>query len=387
MIDIVAENERNLKNVRQIGTPGEEDKIYIENEVYKRIHAEDYAERRIFIFMGHTEKENNRYMTFVEAAIPVPDIEFVQNIPQWSSHAWSDIFQEIKRSYDNTIIVGWAMDIKGFSPDLTPELEAVHREQFGGAHQVLFLMDSVEGEEHFYLNKGKSMQKKEGFFVYYSPKPRQTHETEVTVEVPEEAVLRNGRSRLLMDSIQQEKQRGGHRAASYAMTAAVLLLIGLVGFGVYQDRIKLSSLEKAVNTMGNHLEPVTESDTETLNLIPIRELPSGEIQRVDDTEGKQENSEGKSTGNEPDDNEKQDAAQTSVDLPGSGEPSSEIPDDDEAEDVNAAVSDYYVVRKGDTLSAISKKFYGSTAYIEKLADLNHLENCDDIRVGQKLLLP
>ena len=387
MIDIVAEKERNLKNVRQIGTPGEEDKIYIENEVYKRIHAEDYAERRIFIFMGHTEKENNRYMTFVEAAIPVPDIEFVQNIPQWSSHAWSDIFQEIKRSYDNTIIVGWAMDIKGFTPELTPELEAVHREQFGGAHQVLFLMDSVEGEEHFYINKGKSMQKREGFFVYYSPKPRQEHEAEVTVEVPEEAVLRNGRSRLLMDSIQQEKQSIGHRASSYAVTAAVLLLIGLVGFGVYQDRIKISGLEKAVSSMGSHLEPVTETDTETLNLIPVRDLPSGDIHKVDDTEGKQENTEGQSTQNEPDDTEGQEAAQTSAELPGSGESSEETPPEEQTTDVDAAVSDYYVVRKGDTLSGISKRFYGSIAYVEKLADLNHLEDCDDIRIGQKLLLP
>lgn len=380
MIEIVSENERNLKNVRQIGTPCEEDKIYIENEVYKRIHAEDYAERRIFIFMGHTEKENHRYMTFVEAAIPVPDIEFVQNIPQWSSHAWSDIFQEIKRSYDNTIIVGWAMDIKGFSPEMTPELEAVHREQFGGAHQMLFLMDSVEGEEHFYVNKGKSMQKKEGFFIYYSPKPQQTREAEVTVEVPEEAVLRNGRSRLLMDSGLQEKSGKGHRVYSYAMTAAVVLLIGLVGFGVYQDRIKLSSLEKTVSTMGSHLDSVSESDTETLNLVPINELPSGEIQRADDTEGTQENS-------EPEDTQKEGSTQTSADVQGGGEQSSETQSGDETKDVGTAVPDYYVVQKGDTLSGISKKYYGSLAYIEKLAELNQLDNRDDIRVGQKLLLP
>ena len=31
MIDIVMDKERNLKNLKQIGTPKEDDKIYIEN--------------------------------------------------------------------------------------------------------------------------------------------------------------------------------------------------------------------------------------------------------------------------------------------------------------------------------------------------------------------
>ena len=81
------------------------------------------------------------------------------------------------------------------------------------------------------------------------------------------------------------------------------------------------------------------------------------------------------------------AAQTSAELPGSGESSEETPPEEQTTDVDAAVSDYYVVRKGDTLSGISKRFYGSISYVEKLADLNHLEDCDDIRIGQKLLLP
>ena len=43
MIDIETKNERDLKNIRQIGMPTQEDKIYIENAVYARIHEEDYA--------------------------------------------------------------------------------------------------------------------------------------------------------------------------------------------------------------------------------------------------------------------------------------------------------------------------------------------------------
>ena len=102
MIDIVSGPDRDLKNIRQMGTPAEGDKVYIENAAYARIHEEDYDEKRVFIFMGHTECENGIYTIFVEAAIPVRDMEFSQNIPQWCTHAWSDVFREIKRSYENS---------------------------------------------------------------------------------------------------------------------------------------------------------------------------------------------------------------------------------------------------------------------------------------------
>ena len=55
MIDIAEGPGRDLKNIRQIGTPAEGDRIYIDNAAYARVHEETYEERRVFIFMGHTE--------------------------------------------------------------------------------------------------------------------------------------------------------------------------------------------------------------------------------------------------------------------------------------------------------------------------------------------
>jgi nucleoid-associated protein YgaU len=47
----------------------------------------------------------------------------------------------------------------------------------------------------------------------------------------------------------------------------------------------------------------------------------------------------------------------------------------------------YVVQTGDTLTAISQRIYGSDSRVQEIAELNKLENSDDIRAGQKLLLP
>jgi nucleoid-associated protein YgaU len=47
----------------------------------------------------------------------------------------------------------------------------------------------------------------------------------------------------------------------------------------------------------------------------------------------------------------------------------------------------YTVRLGDTLIGISKKIYGSESMVNEIAELNDIENTDEIHEGQKLLLP
>lgn len=47
----------------------------------------------------------------------------------------------------------------------------------------------------------------------------------------------------------------------------------------------------------------------------------------------------------------------------------------------------YTVRPGDTLSKISKDFYGDANKYPQIAKANHLDNPDQIKVGQQLLIP
>ena len=47
----------------------------------------------------------------------------------------------------------------------------------------------------------------------------------------------------------------------------------------------------------------------------------------------------------------------------------------------------YTVRPGDTLSKISKNFYGDANKYGQIAKANNLDNPDQIKVGQQLLIP
>ena len=175
MIEIVTNKERNLRNVTQIGTPREDNKIYIENLAYTRLKDDGYASKNVFVLMGHTECMENRYITFVEAIIPVNTIDFAGNLPKWNDYVWKDVFREIKRLYEDMIIVGWALDLKGMTPKITPELERIHKEHFSSIHQLLFLMDSLEGEETVYVQKGNSLTPKDGFYIYYCTRAKSEH--------------------------------------------------------------------------------------------------------------------------------------------------------------------------------------------------------------------
>lgn len=51
------------------------------------------------------------------------------------------------------------------------------------------------------------------------------------------------------------------------------------------------------------------------------------------------------------------------------------------------IARYYEVKRGDTLYLISKKIYGDTSHVKKICEINQITDPDNIRYGQKLILP
>lgn len=273
MIEIVMDQERNLKNLKQIGTPREENKIYIENLAYSKMKEDSYQDKRIFVLMGHTERMEGRYATFVEAVIPVREPEFSGTVPQWTNGMWSQVFRDIKRTCEDMIIVGWAVDLRGMTPKVTPELERVHREHFGGVHQVLFLMDSLEQEETFYIYKENCLVAKDGFYIYYRARKNdnktkqaeqqrtegfqiidlnksgeevaETKTVDVDIQAEQRSVSPRGQYRQMMQ--QSKKSEGG----STGVAIAAAMLIFIIAVGVYENRDAI---------LGSQGTPSTEAD-------------------------------------------------------------------------------------------------------------------------------
>lgn len=279
MIEIVMDKERNLKNLKQIGTPREDNKIYIENMAYSKIREASYQDKRVFVLMGHTERMEGRYATFIEAVIPVREAEFSGNTPQWSNSMWSQVFREIKRIYEDMIIVGWAVDIRGMAPSMTPELERVHREHFGGVHQVMMLCDSLEKEETFYIYKENKLVPKDGFYIYYrarknDDKPRQEARTQsegfrvidfnkeeeeesplssvdLDIDPTKRETLRGGRYRQMMQQKVREPE-----SSNAGLAIAVAMLVFVLAVGVYENR------ESILGSQGNYSTEADATDSQ-----------------------------------------------------------------------------------------------------------------------------
>jgi hypothetical protein len=306
MIDVIVEKERNLKNLKQIGTPQKDDRIYVENLVYAKIKEENHKERTVHVLMGHTERMNGTYATFVEAAIPVNDMEYSGGTPRWNNKIWNGVFREIKRLYENMIIVGWEYDMKGLSPKMTKELERIHREFFGGIHQIFLLMDSTEKEETFYAYKESCLIPKEGFYIYYhsksspgthpvpkfemidlnqeltSEEPTDIEDREVKNSIGEDVVpIKGGRYRELLQKKQQVEEKDG---SNLGIVVAVALLIFVIGVGAYENRdtlfkekggtphkeagYALSETTEDVDTKASGTEVITSDTTIPVEIIP-----------------------------------------------------------------------------------------------------------------------
>lgn len=325
MIDIVTEKESKIRNIKQIGTPQEEDRIYLSDGAYRQMHENHYEDKSVFVLMGHTENSNGRYATFVEAAIYVQDISFERNIPIWNNQIWKNVYTKIKNEYEDLIIVGWGMDIKGFPPRETPELEKVHREQFGGIHQLLFLMNSLEQEEYFFINKNNRLSKKTGFFVYYQVKPKAQQISEkkegsvkVDIEIPEplmegERVTRAARGRY-RELLKQQKQFAdmtsysstiGHthekmldlskasnatkeHRMSYGLVAVIALLVVAIGGNAMSAGGFSAQVKTAVETMGksvgNGETNLPSTDTAKTVKEAVEEIGDTEEEMEQDTQ-------------------------------------------------------------------------------------------------------
>lgn len=51
------------------------------------------------------------------------------------------------------------------------------------------------------------------------------------------------------------------------------------------------------------------------------------------------------------------------------------------------LAQYYQIEKGDTLYTISRKIYGNTSKVQEICELNQITDPDNIKYGQKILLP
>lgn len=158
------------KNIRQIGSPKGRHKIYVEDYVYTFLHSsafEGISQKRAAVLLGKSEVSQDIRYTFISGAVSCEDFVFQEDGILFDESCWEYIYKEIKQYFDQLEIVGWFLGLTGFPLELTPAVEAAHRKYFAGRDKVLFLSEPAEGEDVFFAYEQGSLQKKEGYYIYY----------------------------------------------------------------------------------------------------------------------------------------------------------------------------------------------------------------------------
>lgn len=285
MIDIVTEKGRYLKNLRQIGTPEEQNRVYIEDEVYHKLKDRQTEEKTLYVLMGHTECTQGVYETFVEGLIPATEVSFERNVPVWTNMTWSKVFQQIKKNYEDSIIVGWAYKNMTSPVKVTPEIESMHREHFGGAHQICIMLNPLMQEENIYTYQKNSLQPKDGFFIYYDPTVRKELQEEVKkiipVEIEKEMEVEARPQGVYRQMLQEQGKQEGAKGFSYALVCILCLMIAIMGISIFKDKDKLGKIEASIDAITGHEEDkkeglIIETTTEegdTSTRIPVVNAP------------------------------------------------------------------------------------------------------------------
>ena len=373
------------RNFRQIGTPEGEKHIFIEDYVYTYLHPAFLGmnERRVCILVGRTETHGKNTNIYVNGAFELPEIAYCGTAPVFQEKIRTEICSLIKRYFDGSTLLGWFYDEKGTAPCLTPELERILKNFFGGNNRLLLLSDSLEKEETLYIYEDGAVHKKEGYYIYYERNQamqeymivsRKDTPQEVKPEEVRDEALKNYRE-LVLNRPKKNFQLPAFHSLVYGSGLLVVIAIIVVGISMFNNYEKMKKLETAVSVMeqkndSSGTDPAL--DTETQTKLVIEDLAG----QVEPTE--KENAENLQVADNtaaPDNT----TAPDNTAAPASTQPQSE------AEII--LQQGYYIVQPGDSMISISKKIYQDASHVADLCAANGIENVDNIKVGEKLILP
>lgn len=268
-----------------------------------------------------------------------------------------------------------------------------------------------EGEKYWLC--GKEEVKIEGYFIFYSSnQPMQEYliEQSKSEQVQEDEKRKkrergdreelNIRERLNLRSeeeLRYKSQKGN--TGIFLLGSVGLAVMILFGLSTVNGQKKIEVFKEIIEKEWKDTVPYTEE-------LLIEEKEIKEEDYIEETlnedsaaiiieevgQGMEENEEAKVSVNEDTIIEEMKDKEAEKGQKGEKEELSEAQETDkevsEAEEgVSEGKQSEYIVKEGDTLAGICKKFYGTADRLKEISEHNHITNMDHIAPGQKLYLP
>lgn len=428
-------------NIRQIGEIRGQQKIYIEDYAYtflKKISRIPEEGGKAAVLLGQYHwAEGNAYL-FIKSALQIRNMEVSPEHIVFSDKVWGQVYEDSRKYFPQQEIVGWFVSLPGFNMQINEVLLKTHLNHFAGNDKVLFVAEPGEWEEAFFVYENNQLNRQPGYYIYYEKnEPMQAYMIEMsqnksieeTEKVPDRAVLdfrkavkqnhekkdisKNRKTNKMADRetgkavVGKENQRNSRMVWTLGgCTVAAALALGITFFNSYQNMSEtLGILENGQETEQQE-EIAKEASAQTAETTEINDEPLISMQDMNPQKKTDEENNTKDarteTETETDTTGGQDVSQENAESdaadqnPDGENEQAEMTEQSSSEtDASAAMmtegqtagGDEYIIQKGDTLTSISKRYYGTIAKVEEICRLNGISPEDIIYAGQKLVLP
>ncbi len=386
MIEVVKEG-KTPKNIRQIGQVSGNQKVYLEDYVITYLKQPPAPDEnfRVVILYGKKEMMEDELCWFVSGAVGA-EKDFFMEKTVIDQESWQRVNEMAGRFFPEQTVLGWAIVSDDSTSEIEEQILRTQKQFFRQDQKLYFEYNTAEKEEYVYLFEKGKMKQQGGYYIYYD-----RNESMQNYMVSLRAAERHPEEFEADRAAHQFRERAGekkqeiHRRRSAALTTCLslmlMLVIMVIGIAMLNNYEKMQNMEQVLYQISGKIDRNAEEAADTEEVVTASEEivvevdePAPMISRDELAQNEAEESE-----TEPEEEEREDETEEVV---------AEVPEEPTEEVSSAAVQQTeYVIQKGDTLAKICMKYYGELSNIDRICEMNGIENKDNILYGQKIILP
>ena len=407
-------------NIRQIGETKPHLKIYMEDYAYtylKRMSGNHMEGGCAAILLGEARWEESVSYIFIRSALGVENMEIAEEHMDFKDAVWSQIHKDMEQFFPDQEIIGWSLSLPNFNMEISDLILKTHLNHFAGNQKVLFAMEPTEREEAFFVYDNGKLNRQNGYYIYYEKNEQMqaymiekngNTSIEDDEKVPDRAVI-DFRKIVAGKKQRDKKEKGGKSYLTAVCAAAVVVALGFTYVNHYRtvQEVSQTTQKNEMAMTDNAEQSGNGTDGEKLDANPADDMEekNSSEQGNNDAEESDAVTDGEEATSAEDDVQQEASATEEAQKDKMRDSSTNSADEEDQADTTTTPSptaeadkqsdmptsvgttQKYVVQKGDTLSKISKTYYGSTKKIHDICQLNQLDSEDLIYAGQIILLP
>lgn len=368
---------RRPKNIKQIGEVSSDKKIYIEDYAFTYINSIAYnnpSDSQAGVLLGENQTDGDEKCVFIKGIIKAKlGTEVEEKGVYFNESVWNGIYSDVEKYFPDLSVVGWFAAIPEVTPERMMKLKKIHLDNFAGTMKTFYLIDTVEKEENFYLYENGELKKQKGYVCFYE---RNYEMQEYMLERRERKPIESPEKDKVMKSIRsiiQEKeemrQRRKNSVFLYGISSFMAVVVLVIGINLLNSYEKMKKFDTSLSNIALEISNISEKEKSIQtsdNSVSVNKI-SGDVYP---TEAETESTESRSTQSQTEQSQTEKQAESA----------------EMVKEADAAQTTY-IVKKGDTIMSICKKYYGNTEKLNEIIAVNNIEDADKLYIGQEIKLP